>query len=186
LKTATVTVVGESPLSWGKYISEPRKERESDAQFEERCWKHRLHHTRDGQVVIPAMAFKRALEAAAKYDSRRIKGKNMATYTKRFVAGLLCTNNIPLGIHMDNVVGEKLFVPSNGVAGAGKRVMKCFPRIDPWEATVEMLILDDKTITEEIFESYFKVAGLFIGIGRFRPERGGFYGRFRCESFSYA
>jgi hypothetical protein len=37
-----------------------------------------------------------------------------------------------------------------------------------------------------VLEHFLRVAGALIGIGRFRPENGGFYGRFTVESFVIA
>ena len=42
-----------------------------------------------------------------------------------------------------DVPGEELFVPSNGVHGAGSRVPKVFPRIDSWEGEIMVYIFDD-------------------------------------------
>jgi len=36
----------------------------------------------------------------------------------------------------------------------------------------------DEIITKEVFERTLTMAGQFIGIGRFRPQNNGFYGRF--------
>jgi hypothetical protein len=82
-----------------------------------------------------------------------------------------------LPIKKDDVPGEWYFVPSDGRPGGGKRVKKCFPVIREWHGEVTYYILDE-TITPEVFEVHLREAGSFIGIGRFRPENGGFYGRF--------
>ena len=83
-----------------------------------------------------------------------------------------------LPIKVDEVPGEWLFVPSDGVRGGSKRVDKCFPLIASWRGNVTFYILDP-IITEEFFWPHLADAGSFIGIGRFRPSRNGFYGRFR-------
>jgi hypothetical protein len=46
------------------------------------------------------------------------------------------------------------------------------------------MIMDD-TITKEVFEEVFYAAGSGIGIGRFRPEKGGTNGRFRAVKFDW-
>ena len=73
-----------------------------------------------------------------------------------------------------------MHVPSDGVRGGTKRVLKCFPYIDEWEAEAEVEILDD-IITKEIFLQIIKEAGRFIGLLRFRPRNNGYYGRFEIE-----
>jgi hypothetical protein len=39
----------------------------------------------------------------------------------------------------------------------------------------------DETITEEVFKLHLEESGKFIGIGRFRPQNNGFYGRFKVN-----
>lgn len=81
--------------------------------------------------------------------------------------------------------GEVFFVPSDGKAGGGSRVKKKFPVIREWSGEVTFYILDD-TITEDVFEAHLKEAGNFIGIGRFRPENGGFYGRYSIDKIVWS
>ena len=82
----------------------------------------------------------------------------------------------------DDVPGEWLFVPSDGKRGGGSRVSKCFPLIAKWELVVIFYILDE-IITDDVFKVHLRDAGNFIGLGRFRPSRNGFYGRFQIEDF---
>jgi len=79
---------------------------------------------------------------------------------------------------------EKLFVPSDGLAGSGKRVTKCFPRIPEWEASGEFIILDN-IIDEEVFRMMLKHAGTFIGLGRWAPRNAGLYGRFAVKNVTW-
>jgi hypothetical protein len=44
----------------------------------------------------------------------------------------------------------------------------------------------DAIITEQIFREMVDLAGLFIGLGQFRPEKGGTNGRFRIEKLVWA
>ena len=52
------------------------------------------------------------------------------------------------------------------------------------QATVPFHVLADE-ITPDVFEEHLKQAGAFVGIGRFRPERGGFYGRFAIKNIKW-
>ena len=49
----------------------------------------------------------------------------------------------------------------------------------------EYLILDD-ILNEEVFLKVLQAAGQFIGIGRFRPQNKGYYGRFEVKSLEWA
>jgi hypothetical protein len=174
-----------SPYSQSRYYQTEKLEKENAQDYEARTWKDRLHTSEDGMVYIPPMAFKNALSEIARFLSVQIPGKGKSTYTKHFEAGVLVMDAVPLGIHKDQVLGEWLFVPSDGKRGGGSRVLKCFPLIKEWKATVTFYVLDE-TVTPTVFEHHLKEAGSFVGIGRFRPRNNGFYGRFKVVSTKWS
>lgn len=182
---ATATLESISPLSQSRYHDTAKKDRENPKDYEARTWRNRLHTNDKDEVFIPPMAFKNCLSEAAKFLSVKVPGKARATYTKHFVAGVLCVDPVPLGIKGEEVEGEWLFVPSDGVRGGGKRVDKRFPVIPEWSCTVTFYILDS-TITKKVFEQHLTEAGNFIGIGRFRPINNGFYGRFKVKNVAWS
>ena len=77
----------------------------------------------------------------------------------------------------NEVWGDWVFVPADGIAGSGKRVWKCYPIINNWTTTTE-IIVSDSTITKEVLLRVMKEAGNLIGMGRFRVRNRGTYGRF--------
>lgn len=180
----TALLRSTTPYSQSKYVSEPKKNKEGHDDYESRTWRHRMHVTKDGEVMIPPMAFKNCLSDAAKYLSISIPGKGKSTYTKHFEAGILCVDPLPIGIHRDDVPGETLHVPSDGRRGGSKRVVKTFPFIQQWEGEVKYMVLD-RTITRDVFEHVLEEAGSLIGIGRFRPRNNGYYGRFEVVSIDW-
>ena len=174
-----------SPYSPSRNHNSPKKEKESHADYEKRTWREKAHFTDGGIVVIPQMAFKLCLEECAKYLSIQIKGKGKSTYTKHFTAGVLVTDPLPIGIKKDDLQENELFLPADGQRGGGKRVWKSFPIIHEWEGTVLWHILD-QTVTEEVFLYHIKQAGMFIGLGSFRPRNGGYFGRFEVVGHSWS
>lgn len=78
------------------------------------------------------------------------------------------------------VWGDWVFVPSDGTAGSGRRVWKCYPMISQWTGEIDFYIADD-TITEEVFTNVLRQAGQLIGVGRFRVRNRGNYGRFNVD-----
>jgi len=184
MKTATVTIRGVSPYSQSKHYTTEKLAKENAKDYEARTWRDRLHVTDDGSVFIPPMSFKNCLSEAAKFLGIQIPGKGKSTYTKHFEAGVLVTDAMILPIKKEEVKGEWLFVPSDGVRGSGKRVDKCFPVIHEWGGEVTFYVLDE-TVTEEVFRNVLEQAGAFIGIGRFRPRNNGFYGRFKVEAIAW-
>ena len=184
MKTAIATLRSTSPYSQSKHYQTEKLAKELHNDYEARTWRDRLHSDESGNVFIPPMSFKNCLSDAAKFLSIQIPGKGKATYTKHFEAGVLVVDALILPIKKEDVPGEWLFVPSDGVRGSGKRVEKCFPVIHQWGGKVEFLIFDE-TITEDVFTSVLNQAGAFIGIGRFRPRNNGFYGRFKVENVDW-
>ena len=184
MKVATVTLKGVTSYSPGKHVSVPPKEKEAKEDYEKRTWRERAHYDKDGVAFVPGMAFKKCLETAARFLSVNIKGRGKATYTKHFKAGVLVIENLSLGVEREDVEGNWLFVPSDGKPGGQSRVNRCFPIFHEWGGDVKFHILDD-TITRPIFEQHIKEAGNFIGVGTFRPERGGYFGRFSVENIEW-
>jgi hypothetical protein len=184
MKTVTVHLESTSCYSQSRHYEDPKLEKELPKDYEIRTWRERMHVTESGNVFIPPMCFKNCLADAAKYLSTKIPGKQNATYTKHFRSGVLVTDGLILPDLKDQVPGEWLFVPSDGKPGGGKRVSKCFPLIRKWEGNVVFYIMDE-TITKEPFADALQAAGNFIGIGRFRPARGGYYGRFKATRIEW-
>lgn len=188
-------LTGQSQYSQSRPHDEPKLNKEGPDAYEARTWPHRMHINDDGYVVFPPMALKNCLSEVAKFISEQIPSKGKSTYTKHFEAGILPTGEIPLiigangkPIHKDDwqaegtqLYADRIYTPSDGVAGSGKRVWRTYPVIkEGWTTEISMIIVDD-TITEPVFERHIKQAGLLIGIGRWRVRNRGMYGRFSPE-----
>ncbi len=189
MKSAIIHVVGESPYSQSKHYSleeVPKLNggKETHDAYERRTWRHRMHVTKDGHVEIPGSAFANAIKSSAKRLKLQVPGKGRVEYTKYFEAGIMCPDGIVLPNKAADVPGEQLFVPSDGRRGGGKRVTKWFPRIDAWEGKLPVYIFDE-IITLDVFKHVLTAAGQLVGIGRFRPESCGFYGRFSVKSIEW-
>jgi hypothetical protein len=66
-----------------------------------------------------------------------------------------------------------------------QRVTRRFPIIPAWRASFDVYVLDP-IITQDVFREMVEIAGMFIGIGRFRPEKGGTNGRFKIETLAWS
>lgn len=176
MRTALVSFEGVSPYSASRVVESEREKKESYDAFEQRTWRERLNVDRDGNGIIPGPAFKAMIAVAAQRYAGKIRGEGNATWFKFFDAGILVVDGLKLGVTRESVQSEKLFVPSDGKRGGGKRVWKWFPIVHKWGGTIAFQILDDK-ITEEIFEQTIEQSFAFVGLGRWRPEKGGGNGR---------
>lgn len=165
-------------------LEHPEKAKESKDAYEGRTWRHRLHVNEDGFVEIPQTSFANSVKSAARRLQIQVPGKGKTQYTKYFEAGLDVAAPLVLKVRAADVPYDRLFVPSDGRPGGGKRVYKFFPRVESWAGVVTFYILDDM-ITESVFTQVLRSAGMLVGIGRFRPENRGFYGRFRVAKVDW-
>lgn len=177
MRTATVTLVSSAPYSQSRAHETPLNERETRDAWEQRTWREKCHYTSDGHIFIPPMSLKMALDKAASMLGQQIPGKGKATYTKFFLSGVLVMEPIVLPVTKDEVPNDRIYANADGKRGSGKRVWRWFPRIDKWEGKINYTLLADE-ITPKVFEEALRQSGAFVGIGRFRPESGGYYGRF--------
>lgn len=185
MKTCIAQLQSITPYSQSAALVSEKKKRERDVDYEMRVWRERIHaDEKTGQVYIPPMALKFALDAASKKEGRKIPGAGQRTYSGVFLSGVICAEGPALGIHRDDVQGQWLFVSATGARGIGKRVRRMYPIIPAWSAIAVFHILDD-AITEDVFSDTLRMAGLLVGIGRFRPEVGGMNGRFAVKGLEW-
>lgn len=180
---ARALIEGVSPYSPSRAHETPFLDRERHDDYEDRTWREKAHYREDdGRVFIPPMAFKFALDKAASQLSMKKKGT--ATYTKHFISGVLCVEPLVLDITKDKVLCQRIYANADGKRGSGKRVWRKFPRVENWGGVVEYQILADE-ITEAIFRPHLIQSGATVGVGRFRPENGGFFGRFKVNELQW-
>ncbi|MCX7373877.1 MAG: hypothetical protein NTW56_15820 [Alphaproteobacteria bacterium] len=163
-------------------------EGESRDAYDARTWRSKLSVAeRDGSptVVMPAHGLHQCIAAAAKYSKRQIPGQGKATWTAKFTAGIMLADDPALNIDPATVGHVTISANADGIRGSGKRVPRRFPVIPAWEASFDIYILDP-IITEDVFREMVEIAGMFIGIGRFRPQNGGTNGRFKIKSLAWA
>jgi hypothetical protein len=185
-KIVEVHLTSVSPYSQSRQHDTPKLNKEGWDDYEKRTWREKCNANDKDEIVIPAMAFKQALDAVAKRLGDQIPGKGKATFTKHFVGGVICENDIVLvGCRKSDCPSVTINANADGKRGSGKRVKRTFPQWPVWSGVARFVILDD-TVTEPVFERHFNEAGRFIGVGRFRSENGGMNGRFRAEKFVWS
>ncbi|MFL6708219.1 MAG: hypothetical protein ACJ8HI_08435 [Massilia sp.] len=185
---ATLTLIGISPYSQSRDHDEPKLEGETHDDYDKRTWPAKLNTViRDGKktVVIPAHGLHQAIVAAAKYSKRQIPGQGKATWTAKFTAGIAFFEDPALNIDPADVQSVTVNCNADGVRGSGKRVKRRFPVMPEWQLTTDVYILDP-IITQDIFREMVELAGMFVGVGRFRPEKNGINGRFKIGGLAWA
>jgi hypothetical protein len=181
---ATAHLESVAPYSPSRMHATLKLEKERPDDYEKRTWREKAHADENGNIFMPPMGFKLCLAECAKFISEQIPGKGKSTYTKHFEAGVLCMEPLVLPVKKDAVQGEWFNMNADGKRGSGTRVRRCFPVIPEWKGSVNFFVIDN-TLTEKVFKHHLEEAGKFIGIGRFRPRNGGFYGRFRLTGMDW-
>jgi hypothetical protein len=185
---ATISLIGKTALSQSRQHDDPKLQGERPEDYDRRTWRSKLNvDIRNGKptVVIPAHGIMQALASAARYSKRQIPGQGKATWTKKFEAGLAILEDPSLGIDPATVQSIVISANTDGVRGSGKRVPRIFPILPTWKTTFDCWILDP-IITEQVFTEILEISGMFVGLGRFRPEKGGTNGRFGIEKIVWA
>jgi hypothetical protein len=190
MKTLDVVLEGTSNLSFSRYHNAPMEttgsgaKKESHREYDERTWRQKMHITEDGLVFIPPMALKSAIEGAARYNP--VKKKGVATWTKHIEAGVMIVDPVVLdGVRAAEVECEDLPMNADGKPtrySKGGKVFRLFPLIRAgWKAKARIIVIDDQ-IPVEVIEQHLIDGGVFVGIGRWRAENRGLYGRYRVVS----
>ena len=181
MRTVTYNVTGVSPYSPSRPISFliARKNKESPEEFEERTWPLKAHaDDQTGIAYIPPMAFKMSLTTAAERAGVKVKGKGNRTYGAYIKSGVIPVENAWLDVPRDKFRKEPVFCSALGKSsGVGTRVIRYFPVLDEWKTKITFQVVDD-SIPHDIIDSAMREAGQLIGVGRFRPANGGYFGRF--------
>ena len=186
-RAVTVHLVSATPYSQSRKHDAPRlNSSELDGDYDMRTWREHLTVDETDTVCIPAMALKQCLDRAAVVLGLKVPGRGKNTYSKHFSSGVILPGNVPLMdkdgkfIKKADVKGESILANSDGKRGGAKRVTRWYPTIPVWQADAVFWLLDD-IISAEVFRRHLYQGGIFTGIGRFRAQNGGMYGRFRVE-----
>ena len=180
---AHCVIEGMSPYTQSRKYEDPKLEGESAEDYDRRCWR-KHHYVKNGTVHIPSMAIHFALTNAARYSKQQIPGQGKATWTQKFAAGIALLEDIDLGFDPEKTDYIDIYANADGIRGSGKRVMRRFPTMPHWHAEFDVHVLDP-IITEDVFTEMLEIAGLYVGIGQYRPANGGNNGRWKILSVDW-
>ena len=187
MRDVIIKIEGLTPYSASKHVAESLLKGEKKDDHEKRRWREKMHADDQGNVFIPGVSFKLALDETASLLNEKIPGKGNQTYTGQFQTGVVAMGDLDLGIKSDSVKAISIFAHANGKRGPGTRVTRWFPFIPTWGGDLHMRIFND-SLNEEVFERFFIQSGLLAGVGRGRPKTGSpaGNGRYRPVSFNWS
>jgi hypothetical protein len=177
MKKINVRIEGTSPLLINRFLEKQitakikkKSGEQKDIPVEEKLY------LLDGKPYIPARYFVGSLVDAAKQF--KIAGKQKATYSKYVGATIRIE---PEAILIEPGKWEPFSI-SAVIPSTGGRVMVTRPQFNKWAASFEILC-DDDEVSVDTMEQITEQAGKFTGIGDWRPQKKGAYGKFRIVKF---
>ena len=187
MRTVTIQVEGLTPYSASRYFEPDIQKGETKDAHEKRRWREKAHINDDGNVYIPGVAFKLALDETAQLLNEKIPGKGNQTWTGQFATGVVAMTDVDLGVKSTDLKSIQIFAHANGKRGPGTRVMRYFPIVYTWKGEFVMNVFND-TLPEDVFERFFTQSGLLAGVGRGRPitKSPAGNGRFKPVNFTWA
>jgi len=132
----------------------------------------------NGHFYIPAEHFKQCMIKGAGYVKAKVGSATKSM--KSIVAGMWMIKEQKLPFRPFDEVDSRSAV--NRAVKA--RIMTHRPKWNDWSAEFTLLIDDDEKgkVTEETIRAIIEYGGRYLGVGSYRPEHTGEFGRFRVES----
>jgi hypothetical protein len=172
IKTITLMLVGDSPLivhAWSekakremldKQMKKAAKGRE--AKDPEADYRACFYHTDDGAYGFPAIGVKSAMVNAARFLDAKMTVMRGAFH---------------IDAEMLPVIGEPRPREDMVRVGMGTADIRYRPEFVDWRIPVTIKF-NEAAISAEQIANLLNVAGFGVGIGEWRPEKNGSYGRF--------
>lgn len=129
-----------------------------------------------GVPYIPCEHIRGSMINAGSYVKSKVG--NSRKSMKNIVAGMFFVIPERIMLPSEFEIDKRSAVNKNIKA----RVISIRPKWNQWSAEFELHI-DNDTITKETAKTILEYAGQYVGIGSFRPECNGMFGRFEIKSF---
>lgn len=132
------------------------------------------YQTKDGKYYMPSEHIRSSLINAGKFIKSKVGNgkKSMAN----IVAGMFYVSPEEILLNGDFDIDKRSAVNKNIKA----RIISIRPKWKNW-AVKFTLSVDNDTITQETIRTLLDYAGNYVGIGSYRPEHNGQFGRFILE-----
>jgi hypothetical protein len=177
MKKISVKIEGTSPLLMNRFLDKSIKDAsKKDSGEKKHLPVEEKLYVVDGKPYVPSRYLLGALVDAAKQF--KIAGKQKATYSK-YVGSTIRVE--PEAILISPGKWEPFSISAVIPATKG-RVMVTRPQFNKWSLDFEILC-EDEDISVDTMEKITEQAGKFTGIGDWRPQKKGPYGRFRIVKF---
>lgn len=144
----------------------------------------KVYQTRDGRPYLPTENFMACLIAAGVYI--KLDGKRqMSTAKSTLLPGFLTVEDpyLPLLDGEGKPAVWEVDMRQGRNPNGGEAVCIVRPRFDTWSLAASLLI-DADSIGENAIRELVDIAGSRIGLGDFRPQRRGIFGKFKVTRWT--
>ncbi|MBA3584411.1 MAG: hypothetical protein H0W36_07775 [Gemmatimonadetes bacterium] len=183
MKLVQVEITGTAPLLMHRFGEEAEVEGAKPTrrvQLHERPPREQAeraaYRDSDGALYIPGAAVARLLREAG--GSHKQKGSRKSVKYLVPSAVLVSADTLPLLNGVGPLTDYEVDSRPVTIPSTKGRVMRHRPRLDAWRLEVDLEI-DEDILPAEMVHQLLVEGGRGIGLGDFRPERGGPFGRFR-------
>lgn len=187
MKAINITIRGVTPLLMHAFTDEAQMSASSgsrtssaasDRGTPREVAETHVYKAADGEtVIIPQPNIAGCIISAGRFFKN---GKSKITTQK--------TSLIPAAVFFDDTEfpldheGWSVDTRAVRIPSTGGRIQRHRPIFDPWGVTFSVT-LDTVTISERLFREIVDAAGKMVGLGDFRPETKGPFGRFVVTSW---
>lgn len=186
VKTYTITIKGTTALLQHRFAEQnevEKKTRRVEIKTEDPrdVAERAAYRLPDGQLYIPGAAISRLLREAGGGHKQRGSRKSLKYVVPS--ATLVLDDAIPL-FSAEGEAATTFEVDSRPVVipATKGRIMRHRPRLNSWSATFTLRINDD-LINPDTVQQLLTEGGQQLGVGDFRPEKGGPFGCFNVTLF---
>ena len=177
----TFTIVGRSPLLQNNPANFIGNAEEGDLGAGKKKYNDeeearlRVYLNSDGAFCHPCESFTKAMVKAV---AGKKFGKMFATSAIK--GSVFIVEPFALILDGNGKAATAYTIDRRSVVIGKARVLRCRPMWTPWQMQVPLEI-DTAILTADQVSEALNLAGRIIGIGDYRPEKGGGFGRFTAE-----
>lgn len=181
---ATLTLAGDSILvchNWSEKAKKMMRDKQmkkakagKDAKDPEQDFHDSLYRHPDGGYGFPVVGFKDAAVSACRY----VDGLPMTVARGAFhINGRMSDD----GKELAKIEGSEPVMREDMVrVGMGTADIRYRAGFDPWSVKLD-LVFNPQALSLEQIVNLFDIAGFGVGVGEYRPEKNGQWGRFHVD-----
>jgi hypothetical protein len=173
-----VTIEGTTPLLFNRFrdVQIEGKSKKRTGAVAESDIEDKLYLDEEENVCLPSVYLKNSISEASKQF--KIVGKGKSTYSK-LVASTIEIEPFMILLNTNNYEVFRISAVNPMTRG---RMMTERPKFSKWSASFE-IVLNDSAIPVSVLNEILEHAGKYVGIGDWRPQTKGMFGKFMITSF---